>query len=245
MRREIAYQVIGGTKFYERAEIKDAIAYLSLLANPFDAVASRASPTRLAAASGRPRSRGSLGLRGQHRDVGLGCGRGARAGSRARRRSGEGAAAVHGHHGRLRERAEHGLRVASCSRRCCAQTGYLEALEAERTIEAQGRIENLEQLVEVGARVRRRRRRSGEDDARRLPAADRARRRRRRAHRRRGTRDADDTAQRQGPGVPDRVHRRLRGRRLPPLARDRRGRAGGGAAPVLRRRHARDARSST
>ena len=38
VRREIAYQVIGGTKFYERAEIKDAIAYLSLLANPLDVV---------------------------------------------------------------------------------------------------------------------------------------------------------------------------------------------------------------
>src|SRR6202035_3790767 len=38
VRREIAYQVIGGTKFYERAEIKDAVAYLSLLANPFDVV---------------------------------------------------------------------------------------------------------------------------------------------------------------------------------------------------------------
>ena len=38
VRREIAYQVIGGTKFYERAEIKDAIAYLSLLANPSDVV---------------------------------------------------------------------------------------------------------------------------------------------------------------------------------------------------------------
>jgi DNA helicase-2/ATP-dependent DNA helicase PcrA len=31
-----------------------------------------------------------------------------------------------------------------------SQTGYVEALEADRTIEAQGRIENLEQLVEVG-----------------------------------------------------------------------------------------------
>ena len=38
VRFEIPYQVIGGTKFYERAEIKDAIAYLSLLANPADAV---------------------------------------------------------------------------------------------------------------------------------------------------------------------------------------------------------------
>ena len=46
-----------------------------------------------------------------------------------------------------------------------SQTGYVEALEAERTIEAQGRIENLEQLVEVGrefdaARRRRTRTRS-------------------------------------------------------------------------------------
>src|SRR6202011_4937595 len=38
VRREIAYQVIGGTKFYERAEIKDAIAYLTLIANPSDLV---------------------------------------------------------------------------------------------------------------------------------------------------------------------------------------------------------------
>src|SRR6476659_5338958 len=38
VRREIGYQVIGGTRFYERAEIKDAVAYLTLLANPQDAV---------------------------------------------------------------------------------------------------------------------------------------------------------------------------------------------------------------
>ena len=38
VRREIGYQVIGGTRFYERAEIKDAMAYLTLLANPQDAV---------------------------------------------------------------------------------------------------------------------------------------------------------------------------------------------------------------
>ena len=58
VRREIAYQVIGGTKFYERAEIKDAIAYLSLLANPFDVV-SFTRDRQLAAARHRrrPRSR--------------------------------------------------------------------------------------------------------------------------------------------------------------------------------------------
>jgi len=37
-RFDLPYQVIGGTKFYERAEIKDAVAYLSLLANPRDLV---------------------------------------------------------------------------------------------------------------------------------------------------------------------------------------------------------------
>ena len=36
VRAEIGYQVIGGTKFYERAEIKDAIAYLTVLVNPQD-----------------------------------------------------------------------------------------------------------------------------------------------------------------------------------------------------------------
>ncbi len=38
VRREIGYQVIGGTKFYERAEIKDAVAYLTLLSNPQDGI---------------------------------------------------------------------------------------------------------------------------------------------------------------------------------------------------------------
>ena len=57
VRREVAYQVIGGTKFYERAEIKDAIAYLSLLANPFDVV----SFTRVANQPRRGLGQTSLG----------------------------------------------------------------------------------------------------------------------------------------------------------------------------------------
>lgn len=34
----IPYRVVGGLKFYERKEIKDVLAYLRLLANPYDAV---------------------------------------------------------------------------------------------------------------------------------------------------------------------------------------------------------------
>ncbi len=37
VRAEIGYQVVGGTRFYERAEIKDAIAYLTALVNLQDA----------------------------------------------------------------------------------------------------------------------------------------------------------------------------------------------------------------
>src|SRR5205085_6045014 len=38
VRQGVAYQVIGGPRFYERAEIKDLIAYLQVLDNPADSV---------------------------------------------------------------------------------------------------------------------------------------------------------------------------------------------------------------
>jgi DNA helicase-2/ATP-dependent DNA helicase PcrA len=50
---------------------------------------------------------------------------------------------------RLRERAEGGAAVAELLRETLDETGYIEALQAERTIEAQGRLENLEELVGV------------------------------------------------------------------------------------------------
>src|ERR671937_559030 len=48
VRQEIPYQVIGGPRFYERAEVKDAIAYLQTIDNPYDAVS-------LARIANRPR----------------------------------------------------------------------------------------------------------------------------------------------------------------------------------------------
>ena len=50
---------------------------------------------------------------------------------------------------RLRERAESGAPIGDLIAETLAETDYLEALKAERTIEAQGRIENLEELVSV------------------------------------------------------------------------------------------------
>ena len=82
----------------------------------------------------------------------------------------------------LRERAETNPPVAELLEEVLRETGYVEALEAERTIEAQGRMENLEELVEVA--------REYDGDGRgavapRLPAAGLARRRRRLGRRRR------------------------------------------------------------
>src|SRR4029077_3219646 len=51
----------------------------------------------------------------------------------------------------LRERTESGAPIAQLLNELLRETGYLDALEAERTIEAQGRIENLEELVNVAA----------------------------------------------------------------------------------------------
>ncbi|MEL4320633.1 UvrD-helicase domain-containing protein [Leifsonia sp. YIM 134122] len=41
VRSALPYRVVGGTKFYERAEIKDAMAYLIAVANPLDELAIR------------------------------------------------------------------------------------------------------------------------------------------------------------------------------------------------------------
>src|SRR5690606_10743338 len=41
MREGIAYKIVGSVRFYERREIKDALAYMRLLLNPFDDVSLR------------------------------------------------------------------------------------------------------------------------------------------------------------------------------------------------------------
>jgi DNA helicase II / ATP-dependent DNA helicase PcrA len=150
VRREIAYQVIGGTKFYERAEIKDAIAYLSLLANPFDVV----SFTRVANSPRRGLGQTSLSRIVAHSaSVGVSVWEAASAPDRI---PGLGTAAIKALRRfmdtmeELRLRVEQETPVADLLEALLSQTGYVEALEAERTIEAQGRIENLEQLVQVG-----------------------------------------------------------------------------------------------
>jgi DNA helicase-2/ATP-dependent DNA helicase PcrA len=150
-RAEIAYQVIGGAKFYDRAEIKDAIAYLTVLVNPQDAGAFARivnSPRRGIGATSMSR------VLGYANTMGMAIWEAAAEPAQV---PGLGAAAIKAI-GRfmqtmtvLRERAERENSVAKLLGELLEASGYLEALRAERTIEAQGRIENLEALVSGAA----------------------------------------------------------------------------------------------
>jgi len=152
VRFEIPYQVIGGTKFYERAEIKDAVAYLSLLVNPSDSVSFARivnSPRRGIGDTSQARLLSHANTTGQdiwdvmreaERVPALGS-----AAQKAVRRFADTMVA-------LRERADAqdgSVPVAELLEAVLNETGYLDALRAERTIEAEGRVENLEELVGV------------------------------------------------------------------------------------------------
>jgi DNA helicase-2/ATP-dependent DNA helicase PcrA len=149
VRAQIGYQVIGGTKFYDRAEIKDAIAYLTFLINPQDAQ----SFTRIANSPKRGLGQTSLSRVLFYADtMGVPVWEAAEApdrvpglGSAAQKALGRFMSTMQ----RLQERVEAAARVGDVLAETLSETGYTNALEVERTIEAQGRIENLEELVQV------------------------------------------------------------------------------------------------
>ncbi|MEI7760288.1 MAG: UvrD-helicase domain-containing protein [Thermoleophilia bacterium] len=152
VRQQIPYQVIGGPRFYERAEIKDAIAYLSVLDNPADAVALRRIMNRPRRGIGDT----SLGKLVTHADV-LGVTlfeamtdpEGAGLGTAAIK-------AVSGFQTMMQslQSAAQELEIDELLEAVLQRSGTIEMLEAERTIEARGRIENLEELVGVAQEYR-------------------------------------------------------------------------------------------
>ncbi|HEY1354707.1 MAG TPA: UvrD-helicase domain-containing protein [Solirubrobacterales bacterium] len=163
VRFELPYQVIGGTKFYERAEIKDAVAYLSLLVNPSDQV----SFGRVVNAPRRGIGKTSQGRLASHANT---TGRSIwEVAGAVEEVPGMGAAAIkaisrfHETLADLRGRVESSP-VAELLEATLRETGYLDALAAERTVEAEGRAENLEELVGVAAEFDTNRELEGEGD---------------------------------------------------------------------------------
>jgi DNA helicase-2/ATP-dependent DNA helicase PcrA len=147
VRQGIAYQVIGGPRFYERAEVKDLVAYLQVIDNPFDAL----SLLRIA---NRPRrgigdsTLSRLMTFADQAEITLW-----EAMDRAEQ-AGVGAApqkALASFRTMIQSlmSAAQELEVPELIERVLEQSGTIEALEAERTIESQGRIENLQELVSL------------------------------------------------------------------------------------------------
>jgi DNA helicase-2/ATP-dependent DNA helicase PcrA len=149
VRFNVSYQVIGGTRFYERAEIKDAMAYLTLLVNPNDVVAFQRvvnSPRRGIGDTSQARIIAQANTLGESiwdvaADPEAVPGLGAAAIKAVRR--------FMSSMERLKERADGGADVDELIQEVLAESGYVDALKAERTIEAEGRLENLEELVGV------------------------------------------------------------------------------------------------
>jgi DNA helicase-2/ATP-dependent DNA helicase PcrA len=146
VRQGIAYQVIGGPRFYERAEVKDLIAYLQVLDNPYDTV----SLLRMA---NKPRRGIGDTSMGRLQTYANGHGISVWEALEFPEQAGLAVAST---------RAVTGLRtliqslqadldrpVADIVEDVLQRSGYVESLEAERTVEAQGRLENLQELVGV------------------------------------------------------------------------------------------------
>lgn len=148
-RAGVAYQVIGGPKFYERAEVKDAIAYLTFLVNPQDATAF----TRIANSPRRGIGQTSMSrVLGYAADVEVDVWDAARAEVPGLAKAAKNALRrFMDTMDTLKEKAAENGPVAQLLDAVLHQTGYLDALHAERTIEAQGRVENLQELLSAAA----------------------------------------------------------------------------------------------
>lgn len=147
MRMGVPYKVVGGTRFYDRREIKDAMAYLRAAINPLDEV----SVKRVLNVPKRGVGDTSVARLDEYaRDLGVPFVEAMRhaedagVSGPARR----GIAAFVDLLDRLGELADHDeVGPGDLLQACIDDSGYLAELEAEDTVEAHGRIENLGELV--------------------------------------------------------------------------------------------------
>jgi DNA helicase II / ATP-dependent DNA helicase PcrA len=144
MRADIPYKVVGGTRFYDRREIKDAIAYLRSVVNPVDEVSLKrvinepkrgVGATSIGKLDAYATARGLSFVDALRRADDAGVGGKAATGIEAFLTLLDDAAdLVAGSPGPLLQQL-------------LERSGYLDQLESERTIEAEGRLENLAELV--------------------------------------------------------------------------------------------------
>jgi DNA helicase II / ATP-dependent DNA helicase PcrA len=141
----IPHRVVGGMRFYERAEVKDVIAYMRLAQNPADHAAFVRvvnTPTR------------GIGKTTVDRIVALAAGRGVSAFEAISlpEAAGELGGAALGKLAAFRDmieawRRDAGDGPARLSKRIVAETEYVARLEAENNAEADARLENVRELL--------------------------------------------------------------------------------------------------
>src|SRR5262245_40014125 len=143
-RASIPYVIVGGVRFYERREIKDIVAYLRLIVNPWDDMAFR----RAVGAPARGVGKASLERLAEVARAAKTSLLGASAhlppdfGTKPRRGVEEFAKLI----ARLADRRAT-LAVPAFIDEVIAGSGCKDALRAERTAESAARLENLEELV--------------------------------------------------------------------------------------------------
>lgn len=148
MRAGLPYRVVGGTRFYERKEIKDALAYLRALSNPDDDVNVR-----------RILNEPKRGIGAKSESVVAEYASANRISFYAAARQaadipGLGAAAVkkYAEFVRLMDDLTQIARTepaATCLEAVLEQTGYLAALRASKDIQDESRVENLSELLDA------------------------------------------------------------------------------------------------
>ncbi len=144
MREGIPYKVVGGQKFYERKEIKDIIAYLRLINNSSDDVSFKRvinepkrgiGKTSIDAVEDMARMKGvSMFAIAKDADKYVA--------TRANNALKDFCKAIE-----ILATSE--LRISDLIEQVLKTTGYIEMLEAEKTDEAEGRIENLGQFLNI------------------------------------------------------------------------------------------------
>lgn len=150
MRNNIPYSIFGGLKFYDRKEIKDVLAYLRVISNPLDSI----SLQRIVNVPRRGIGDTSLGkiiAYAAQNDISL-------------YTAMERVASIDGLQNRVTKPITEfinllnelrgkkvGYPVTGLAKEILDRTGYLKELEAEQSIEAETRIENLKEFMTVTA----------------------------------------------------------------------------------------------
>jgi DNA helicase II / ATP-dependent DNA helicase PcrA len=153
LRVGLPYRVIGGVRFYERKEIRDLTAYLRVVANPDDDVSARRIVNTPRRGIGE-RTIEALDWHARREGISFlaACEVAEQVQGLAARAVGKVTAFVD-LLAALRAEVLHDRSTAELIEAIWNRTGYLRELEAERSVEAAGRIENLKELQSVAQEI--------------------------------------------------------------------------------------------